>query len=102
MVRFQLDLTQEEHDKRVALVKSLGYKRQVDMYNEAYALFEYAVAQLAAGKDVMSIDPATKTIVDADPEVLRALKAKLQPKASASPAPQEPDDDITGQRWADG
>lgn len=87
--RFQLDLSEVEHDEMERLMAAAGIKTKREFVSNALTLFRWAVAELEANRRVGSFAPAGDQLKQMEMPSLAAIsaaRARLDERTANSPA----------------
>ncbi len=87
--RFQLDLSEVEHDEMERLMATAGIKTKREFVSNALTLFRWAVAEVEANRRVGSFTPAGDQLKQMEMPALAAIasaRARLDERTANRPA----------------
>lgn len=75
-VRVQFDIADDQWEAMKALMEKCDMDTRKELFNNAYALLEWAVHERSVGNVIASINDKTKQIKELEMPILRRITAK--------------------------
>lgn len=72
-VRIQFDVTEEQWEEMKSLMDKCGMDTRKELFNNAYALLEWAVRERSRGNVIASINDETKQLKELEMPIFRRI-----------------------------